>query len=146
YIQSADTTALLNVLVAGYDVNAGVAAQLRQSTGGREFLFVCGGQVVASTLPALATARVARNLQSRMEGDRVSDGATEYVPLKTPLLDIEGKSVGQLWILRSFEGVQGRLARLRSNIMFVWLVAVAAGLAMTFLVARKFLEPVQELD
>jgi signal transduction histidine kinase len=123
-----------------------VAAQLRQSTGGSEFLFVCGGQVIASTLPALATARVARNLQSRTEGDRVSDGTTEYVPLKTPLLDIEGKSVGQLWILRSFEGVQGRLARLRSNIMFVWLIAVAAGLAMTFLVARKFLEPVRELD
>ena len=146
YIQSADSTALLNVLVAGYDVNAAVAAQLKQSTGGSEFVFICDGRVVASTLPSSATAKVAANLPGAAGSDRVSDGATEYVPLNTALLDIEGKPVGQLWILRSFEGVQNRLAQLRSHIIIVWLLAVAAGLIMTFLVARKFLEPVRELD
>jgi signal transduction histidine kinase len=146
YIQSADTQALLNVLVAGYDVNTAVAMQLRESTRGSEFLFVCDGRVIVSTLPARATGIVARNLQSSTGLDRVSDGAIEYVPLKTPLLDIEGKPVGQLWILRSFDSVQSRLASLRSHLILVWLLAVAAGLAMTFLVARKFLEPVKELD
>jgi signal transduction histidine kinase len=146
YVQSDDTTALLNVLVAGYDVNAAVAEQLKKATGGSEFLFVCEGRVIASTLAAGATAIVAGNLQRRNRVDRVSDGAVEYAPLQTALLDIDGNAIGQLWILRSFEGVRGRLASLRSRIILVWLFAIGAGLAMTFLLARKLLEPVKELD
>jgi signal transduction histidine kinase len=146
YIQSDDRTALLNVLVAGYEVNAGVAEELKRSTGGSEFLFVCEGRVIASTLGAGATAIVAGNLRGRNRVERVSDGAVEYAPLRTQLLDIDGKSIGQLWILRSFEGVRGRLASLRSRIILVWLFAIVAGLAMTFLLARKLLEPVKELD
>jgi signal transduction histidine kinase len=146
YIQSDVTTALLNVLVAGYEVNAAVAGDLKHSTGGSEFLFVCEGRVIASTLSPGATATVAGNLRGRKGEDRVSDGAVEYVPLQTPLLDIDGNAIGQLWILRSFEGVRGRLAGLRSRIILVWLFAIAAGLAMTFLLAGKLLEPVKELD
>jgi signal transduction histidine kinase len=146
YIQSGDTTALLNVLVAGYDVNTAVAEELKKSTGGSEFLFVCDGRVIASTLGARATALVAGNLRGFNGLDRVSDGTVEYSPLKTPLLDIDGNALGQLWILRSFEGVRGRLASLRRRIILVWLFAIAAGLAMTFLLARKLLEPVKELD
>jgi len=146
YIQSDETTALLNVLVAGYEVNAAVAGELKHSTGGSEFLFVCEGRVIASTLGPGATATVAGNLRGRKGEDRVSDGAVEYVPLKTLLFDIDGKAIGQLWILRSFEGVRGRLAGLRSRIILVWLFAIAAGLAMTYLLARKLLEPVKELD
>jgi len=146
YIQSGDTTALLNVLVAGYEVNAAVAGELKHSTGGSEFLFVCEGRVIASTLGPGPTATVAGNLRGSNGVDRVSDGAVEYAPLKTRLVDIDGKSIGELWILRSFEGVRGRLANLRSRIILVWLFAIAAGLAMTFLLARKLLEPVKELD
>ena len=146
YIQSGDTTALLNVLVAGYDVNAAVADELKRSTGGSEFLFVCGERVIASTLGARATAIAAANLQAGDGRDRVSDGAVEYAPLKTPLLDIDGKPIGQLWILRSFEGVRGRLENLRSRIILLWLFAIAAGLAMTFVLAPQLLEPMKELD
>jgi signal transduction histidine kinase len=146
YIQSGDTAALLNVLVAGYEVNAAVAGQLKLSTGGSEFLFVCDGRVIASTLGPGATATVAGNLRGRNGVDRVSDGAVEYATLPAPLLDIDGNSIGQLWILRSFKGVRGRLASLRSRIILVWLFAIAAGLAMTYLLARKLLEPVKELD
>src|SRR5450432_625046 len=146
YIQSGDTTALINVLVAGYDVNAAVAEELKKSTGGSELLFVCEGRVIASTLDAGPTAIAARNLQTVKEGDRVSDGAVEYAQWQTSLLDIEGKPIGQLWILRSFEGVRAGLANLRSRIILVWVFAIVAGLAMTFLLARKLVEPVKELD
>jgi signal transduction histidine kinase len=146
YIQSADSTALLNVLVVGYQVNNAVAEQLKQATGGSEFVFLRGGQVIASTLNPGPTNIVAKNLMSSNGLDRVSDGATQYAPLKTALLDIDGNPIGQLWILRSFEGVRAGLARLRSNIILVWLVAIAAGLGLTFLLARKIVEPVKELD
>src|SRR5471030_1171872 len=102
YIQSDDTTALLNVLVAGYEVNAAVAGELKHSTGGSEFLFVCEGRVIASTLGPGAAATVAGNLRGSNGVDRVSDGTVEYAPLPTDLFDIDGKPIGQLWILRSF--------------------------------------------
>jgi signal transduction histidine kinase len=147
YVQSEDTSALLNVLVAGYDVNAAVADELKRSTGGSEFLFVCEGRVVASTLSARATGIVAGKLQAGNGVGRVSDGAVEYAPLKTPLLDIDGKAIGQLWILRSFEGMREQLASLRGRIIIVWVIAIVAGLAMrAFLLTRQILEPVKELD
>jgi signal transduction histidine kinase len=134
------------VLVAGYDVNTAVAEQLKHSTGGSEFVFVCGGRVIASTLNPSATAIVAGNLKSASGPDRVSDGTTQYAPLKTALLDIDGNPIGQLWILRSFEGVRSGLASLRIHIILVWLAAIAGGLVLTFLMSRKLLEPVKELD
>jgi signal transduction histidine kinase len=146
YVQSADSTALLDVLVAGYDVNTAVAEQLKHSTGGSEFVFLCGDQVIASTLNPRATGIVAETLKSASGLDRVSDGVTQYAPLKTALLDIDGNPIGQLWILRSFEGVRSGLASLRSHIILVWLVAIVGGLLVTFLMARKLLEPVKELD
>jgi signal transduction histidine kinase len=146
YIQSGDMNALLNVLVAGYEVNTAVAGKLKDSTGGSEFLFVCEGRVIASTLGARATSIVAGNLRHGNGAESVSDGAVEYARLKTPLYDIDGKPIGQLWILRSFEGMRARLASLRSRIILVWLFAIAVGLAMTFIMARKLLEPVKALD
>lgn len=146
YVQSPESPVLLNVLVAGYEVNSAVAKQLQESTAGSEFLFLSGDQVVASTLDAQASALVAKNLQTASPVNRVSDGATQYVPLGTALLDIDGKPIGQLWILRSFEGVSSGLAALRSHIILIWLVAIAMGIVMTFLLARRFLEPVKELD
>jgi signal transduction histidine kinase len=145
-VQAADSTALLDVLVAGYDVNSAVAEQLKHSTGGSEFVFLCGGQVIASTLNEKATGIVAGNLTSDRGIQRVSDGMSEYAALKTPLLDIDGSPIGQIWILRSFEGVRSGLATLRSRIIVVWLVAIVSGLLVTFLMARKLLEPVKELD
>jgi signal transduction histidine kinase len=146
YVQSADSTALLDVLVAGYEVNRQVAEQLKRSTGGSEFLFLSGGRVIASTLDETASALVARNLNSAGATGRVSHGTTRYAPKETALLDIDGNPIGQLWILRSYEGVRSGLATLRTNIIVVWLIAMTAGLVVTFLMARKLLEPVKELD
>ena len=146
YVQAADSTALLDVLLAGYNVNSAVAQELKRSTGGSEFVFLCGDRVIASTLKEAATRTVARDLKSHPNFERVSDGVTQYAPLKTALLDISGNPVGQLWILRSFESVRSGLASLRIKIILVWLAAVALGLVVTFLMARKLLEPVKELD
>src|SRR6266436_488676 len=49
YVESIRGPALLNVLVAGYAIDALVAQQFKQSTGGSEFLFLYGDNVVAST-------------------------------------------------------------------------------------------------
>ncbi len=130
--------ALLNVLVAGFVVDHLVAQSLKESTGGSEFLFLSQGRVIASTLNPRATAELARAVAARASQNApargssriepVSDGVVQYAPLPTPLLDIEGRTIGELWIFRSFENAHLRLALLRREFVLLGLLAMLAGL------------------
>src|SRR5207247_528067 len=62
YVDSTQGQGLLNVLVAGYRVDALVAQQLKDATGGSEFLFLTPGGVIASTLNPRATAQVVASI------------------------------------------------------------------------------------
>ncbi len=138
--------ALLDVLVAGYAVDALVAQEFKKSTGGSEFLFLADGRVIASTLNPRATAELTRHIAGGWRSGRISDGVSEYEPLKTPLMDVEGKPLGDLWILRSFEGSRQRIAALRRDIALTWFCAMIVGLGLTYLLACRIVEPVKQLD
>jgi len=146
YVQSPRGPVLLNVLVAGYNVDQIVARKLKEATGGSEFLFLSGRQVIASTLSAQATARVTAAVAGHSDLTRVSDGRIAYAARMKPLQDIEGQPAGQLWILRSFETATERIVELRRNIILLWLLAIWAGLGLTYLLARRIVEPVKALD
>ena len=136
---------LQNVLVAGYGVDGQVAKELKDQTGGSEFLFVSGGQPIASSLDPAAARLVVSRLPSRPL-EPFSAGEIEYAARPTALPDIQGKPIGDLWILRSFATANERLAALRRNIILLWLVAVAASMGLTYLLARRIVEPLKELD
>ncbi|HLW75421.1 MAG TPA: HAMP domain-containing sensor histidine kinase, partial [Bryobacteraceae bacterium] len=70
----------------------------------------------------------------------------DYLALTTPLLDIGGGQIGQLYILRSFAEARRRIAMLRVEIVGLWLTAMAAALLVTFFVAKRIMRPVAELD
>lgn len=146
YVQSAGGPALLDVLVAGFRVDSSVAQQLKISTGGSEFVFVSGGNVITSTLPPGAAADMARTLTQANHQSRVTSAAGPYLSLATPLLDVMGSPIGRLFILRSFEGARERINALRRDVIALWLAALAAALFVTYLVARKIMRPVAELD
>ena len=147
YVQSTRGLALLDVLVAGYHVDALVAQSLKDSTGGSEFLFLVQHDVVASTLNSRSTGELARAVVAPAKRvSRISDGVMEYAPLVTPLKDVEGGTLGELWIFRSFENARQRLAELRRNIILLGLFAVLAGLVLTYLLAKKIMRPVEKLD
>ena len=156
YVQSGREPALLNVLVAGFVVDHLVAQSLKESTGGSEFLFLSQGRVIASTLNPRATgqlaravaARASRNVPARDSSaiEPISDGVVEYAPLPTPLLDIEGRTIGELWIFRSFENARQRLALLRREFVLLGLLAMLAGLGLTYMLAHKIMRPVEKLD
>lgn len=147
YVQSSsDRPLLLNVLVAGFVVDHLVAARLKESTGGSEFLFLARGKVIASTLNPRATAAVASRVANRNSVDRVSDGVIEYSPLINPLSDIDGKQIAELCILRSFEAASERLDALRRNIILLWLFAMAVGVGLTYLLAGMIVRPLMHLD
>jgi signal transduction histidine kinase len=135
-----------NVLVAGYGVDSLVAKQLKADTGGSEFLFVTGGQPIASSLSPEAARLVALRLAAHPGLKSVNDGSTEYAARATQLLDIAGNPIGDLWILRSFAAATQRLATLQRNIILLWLLAVSATLGLTYLLARRIVEPLKELD
>jgi signal transduction histidine kinase len=139
YVQAASGQALLNVVVAGYRVDWQLAHQLKKATGGSEFLFLSEGQVLASTLSGAASQSVAARVRSGQDLD-------DYSPLRSDLLDLTGKPVAQLWILRSFEAARQRVASLRRNIVWIYLLALTAGLGLTYLLARRIVEPIKALD
>jgi signal transduction histidine kinase len=135
-----------NVLIAGYRIDALVAQRLKEATGS-EFLFLQpGGPPVASTLNPRATAEVVRNLVGAQASELVSDGLSKYARFETPLTDIAGRKVGALCILRGFDGSQRQIDSLYSKIIVLWILAVSAGLGVTYLLARRIVQPVKELD
>jgi signal transduction histidine kinase len=146
YVDSTHGQALLNVLVAGYHVDALEAQRLKEATGGGEFLFLTSAGVIASTLNERATSVVVANLARTRPMDRVSDGVTEYARVETPLPDVMGAQLGQLCILRSFDAAQQRISGLYTNIVLLWILAVCIGFVLTYLLARRIVEPVKQLD
>jgi hypothetical protein len=83
YVQAGTGAGLLNVLVAGYGVDSRVASQLKEETGGSDFVFMTGNKVVTSTLPEAEAAA----LMPRLIGKQNTD---DYLALATPLVDIRG--------------------------------------------------------
>jgi signal transduction histidine kinase len=142
YVQSVGGSALLDVLVAGYRVDNKVAEGLKRSTGGSEYVFTTKDYAITSTLSRDATTQIMPELLRNPSAPKVSD----YLALPTPLLDVAGNPVGHLFILRSFAGARERLGALRRQILALWLLALTAALAVTYLVARKIMQPVAELD
>jgi len=146
YVDSTHDQELLDVLVAGYHIDAVVARELKDATGGSEFLFLAQGRVIASTLNPRATAAVVAHIAVARAAEHVSDGVVEYARLQTPLLDITGKPVGEICILRSFEDARRRIAGMKTNIVLLWLLAVSVGFLLTYLLVRRIVEPVKQLD
>jgi len=142
YVQSAGGTALLDVLVAGYRVDDGVAERLKNSTGGSEYVFVTGDSIITSTLSPEARRAIGPQLIKNLSAPQIG----EFLKLSRPLPDVGGQPVGQLFILRSLAGASQHLAALRRQMFALWLLALTAGLAVNYLVARKIMQPVAELD
>jgi|SRR5579871_1538318 len=146
YVQAGSGLGLLNVLVAGYAVDQAAAQRLKEATGGSEFVFVSGGNVVASTLDGSASQPIQSTQAPPQALENIKIGGAEYTMLGTPLLDVQGQPIGELRILRSFEAARQHIATLRRNIVLIWMFAVLLGLGLTYSLARRILEPVRELD
>jgi signal transduction histidine kinase len=145
YVDSTGEPALLNVLVAGYHVDALVAQGLKENTNS-EFLFLTPEGVLATTLNPRATSAVVDSIRQNRASQRVSDGVTEYAKFEQSLLDPAGQAIGELYILRSFEAARARIDSLYTNIVLLWLLAISGGLYLTYLLARRIVEPIKQLD
>ena len=152
YVATTRDSALLNVLVAGIAVDSNLANELKEATGGSDFVFLAQslahsleqGPVAASTLDpasghALAAAGPSPQRQIQLLG-------ADYLQFSSPLTDVEGNAVGELRILRSFKGALDQITAVRSRLAILWLATVLAGFGVTYLLTRRLLKPVGELD
>jgi signal transduction histidine kinase len=139
YVQSGSEPVLIDVVVAGYLVDKQLAEQLKRATGGSEFIFIAGDRALASTMSNAHTEEFTKAARS-------GHNPPDYAPLRTELRDLTGARVAELWILRSFESARRAIATLRRNIFLVYLAALAVGLLLTAVLARRILEPIRELD
>jgi signal transduction histidine kinase len=146
YLDSTRGQELSKVLVAGFVVNHLVAQRLKASTGGSDFLFVSGDKVVASTLNDRATGVLRGSLAGGTNPELVSDGVSEYAVLERNLVDLQERPIGRLYILRSMDTARERLSALQRYLFFMWLGAVALGLAASYFLARRLVEPIRRLD
>jgi len=146
YVISGAGPALLNVLVAGYVVDRGVAQTLKIATGGSDFVFLSSGHVIASTLDRADDREITAEPPPGESLQQVNIGAKQYSVLASPMLDVDKKPLGELRIYRSFEAARQRLGMLRRNIVAIWMLSMLTGLALTYLLARRLLEPVRRLD
>ncbi len=126
YVDSSRGKLLINVLVAGYPVTGKVAARLKDSTGGSDFVFKDSTQIFASTLTV---------------GQK-----PEMAPFVKSLVDLEGKPVGQLSITRSSDAAARRIQDLRQNLFLMWFAALMIGLTISYFLSRRMLRPIQQLD
>jgi signal transduction histidine kinase len=136
---------LISVLVSGFAVGDAVAKGLQPYTGGSEVVFTSGDVVYAATLDAASAARLVQATNGT-QAAQLSDGAHEYLMRERGLMGVSGAPIGELRIFRALDGVGERLAELRTNLLWLWLAAVAGGLGASFLLARRIVQPVAMLD
>ncbi len=142
YVASGADAALINVLVAGILVDADLGRELKAATGGTEFAFFAEGKLAASTLDPAAQQAMVPGRTSQ----QIDLAGEQYYQFVSPLLDLDGRTVGELRILRSLEAVRARIASARTRLVLLWILAVLAGIGLTYLLARRLLRPVEALD
>ena len=146
YVQAGSDQGLLNILLAGFELNRKLADELKRSTRGSDFAFLSGGRLAATTLPTSVVGALPASYSPENRSHLVRLHGVEYLALATPLRDVVGKIIGQLVIVRSFGGARRALLELQRNVALIWVLAVCAGLAFTYLLARRIVEPIKRLD
>lgn len=141
YVESATRPLLLNVLLSGYEVDDQVAQQLKKLSAGSEFIFRAAGHTLVSTLDPDST----KTLQGTGVF-RAHLGSVDYLARSVDLTDLRGHRIGDLFILRSFAGLDRRMSQLNQQIALIWVAAMILGFILTALLARHILRPVRILD
>jgi len=133
YVDSGNRPALLNILVAAHSLTEQTLLDLKERTGGIDFLLRTGGRTTLATVNAAAAAKIATQPE-------------RFAIRSTMLRDGEGHAFAELWAVRSFADVEARIGGLRRKVIVAWLIAMTAGLASSFLLARRIVRPVRALN
>jgi signal transduction histidine kinase len=146
YVQGGTDQELLNILLAGFEVNRKFADTLKRSGRDSDFAFLASGHLVASTLPVQDSRALETTCRSPGSLREFQLNGNNYVGLSSALTSIEGKPIADLCVFRSFAAAQRSIRELRRTLSAIWLVAIVAGLGLSYLLARYILKPLKRLD
>ena len=146
YVQTQAGSGLLNVLVAGFPVDQQVARELKDRTGGSDFIFLSGGLPVASTLDDAQTRPIANQYRRGSGVQDIELPGHEFAVLGTTLRNLDGAPAGDLLILHNFDSIRRDLNALQTRLFLIWVAAVLSGIAVSVLLARRILQPIRQLD
>ncbi len=130
YVQGTSEPLLLNVLCAGFVIDARVTNELKRLAPGSDFAFVDGTQIFASTLAQLT----------------LPVSPERFLVSNQSLTDILGRPIAELQVLYSYEGESTLLRKLNGLLALSWGLTVMAALAISSYMTRRLLEPVKILD
>jgi signal transduction histidine kinase len=146
YVQSQGGQGLLNVLVAGFPVDAALADELKRQTGGSDFVFLADGKALASTVSPETSKRIAK-LYRRNDGvQQILVNRENFGVLGSTLSDIAGRPAGDLLIVHSFDAIRRSTDALQRKLLFIWAGALIGGFALSIVLARRILKPIRQLD
>ena len=146
YVQSETGQGLIDVLVAGFPVDEAVAMELRDRTGGSDFVFLENGRPVTSTLPPADTKAIAKQYRRGAGLQHLDLPGREYAVLGSTLRDISGTPAGDLLIVHNFDAIRHDLASLETKLLLIAVLAILAGIGISSLLARRILKPIRQLD
>ena len=133
YVDSSARPALLNILVAAHPLTEQTLRNLKFRTGGIDFLLRAGGQTTFATMSPAGVASI-------------SGHAENYAIRCTVLRNGDGHALAELWAVRPFTEVAARIHALRRKMVIAWVVAMTVGLALSYALARRIVDPVRALN
>ena len=146
YVQTNAGLGLLNVLVAGFEVDDAVAADLKRRTGGSDFIFRAHGSRLVSTMPEDQTTGIAARYSRTPGPMEIEFPGADFAVRGRALADIDGRPFGDLLMVRSYEPVRAGIRNLQSRLFWIWGTAIVAAALMSSLIAKRILRPVHQLD
>jgi signal transduction histidine kinase len=128
YVDSGAQSALLSILLAAHPITQQTLGELKQRTGGIDFMLRAGDRTVLSTTAADFS------------------GQEHFAVHPTILRDGAGNALAELWAVRSFQDVEARILALRRTMVVAWLIAMTIGLALSYLLSRRMVRPIRALN
>jgi signal transduction histidine kinase len=150
YVEGGNGQNLMTTLVTGFELDGNFLASLNRASGGSDFVFRFKDKVITSTLmdkTLLANFEeccAAVSLAGKPL--RVNSGTSEYLAIGRILPGIDPRDAGALRIFRSIAAAQRGLKELTRTVLFMWVSALLAAIGCAYLLVRKILRPVAELD
>ncbi|MBV8906375.1 MAG: HAMP domain-containing protein, partial [Acidobacteriia bacterium] len=132
YVDSGNRPALLSILLAAHPLTEQTLQDLKQRTGGIDFLLRVAGRTTLATVDTGAS--------------RIASQPEHFAIHSTVLRDGGGNALAELWAVRSFQAVEARVGALRQKMIIAWLIAVVAGLALSYKLAHRIVRPVRALN
>lgn len=149
YVDATRGTALLNVLVTGFELDTPFLRSLRLASGGSDLIFKLRGHPVASTLADDQTMRQLGSTCSvpgAVGPTRLQANGIPYLALDHVLPGLVRGEEGELCIVRSLASSQHSIQILRNRITAFWLFGLLAAIVATYELVRRTMQPVAVLD